>query len=87
MYNVRKSWCAHKLKLFPLKFDVSVGLETTKPNAVGQTQRAQKANFAVSKFLGVTATNGLNKNLQNASLRDVQTRLGGPGWEKSEFWR
>ena len=20
-------------------------------------------------------------------VRDVQTRLGGPGWEKSEFWR
>ena len=34
---------------------------------MGQTQRTQNANFAVSKFLGVTATNRLNKNLQDAS--------------------
>ena len=67
MHNVRVSWRAHKFKFFPLKFDVSVGLETAKPKAVGQTQRAQNANLAVSKFLGVTATNGLNKNLQDAS--------------------
>ena len=67
MYNVRKSWRARKLKLFRLEFDVSVGLETTKPKAVGQTQRTQNTNFAVPKFLGVTATNGLNKNLQDAS--------------------
>ena len=65
MYNVRKSWRAQKLKFCPLKFDVSVGLETTKSKAAGRTQRIQNANFAVPRFSGVTATNGLNKNLQD----------------------